>query len=117
VGLSHGIPNFLAYDVSTPDGETAVVALQDWNAYSGTAGRIARNVKHSSEGGESFLNPYNAQTCYIAHPDDGLFTSVDGCKTFTGRPRGGGIESLAFEPTTGTSIYAVKRAIRTRTSQ
>jgi hypothetical protein len=106
-GLSDGIPNFLAYDVSLPPGGTnMLVPLQDWSPVAGAVGSDPHFVRRSSEGGESFIDPYDSRRCYLAHPDNGLYRSSDGCKTFA-KPTGRGIESLAFEPPDGTTMYAI----------
>jgi len=46
--------------------------------------------------------------CYLAHPDEGLYISSDGCASFSGR-HGRGIEALAFEPPDGRTMYAITR--------
>lgn len=108
-GLSNGIANFLAYDVAlTRGGRNIAVPLQDYNATSASSGGAFHNVSGVSEGGESFLNPYDASACYVAHPDDGLFASRDGCGTFA-RRYDKGIESLAFAPPNGNAMYAILR--------
>jgi len=108
--LTKYVPNFLAYSVSlTRDAGNIVVPLQDYGAISGTDdGTKLHFLQYSSEGGESFVNPYDRRMCYLAHPDQGLFTSVDGCNTF-GKSAGSGIESLAFEPPTGSTMLAIIR--------
>jgi len=113
IGMSHGIPNFLAYDVTLPpDARNIVVPLQDWNAVSGTPnGRV--HFLRVSEGGESFINPYDASSCYVAHPDEGLLISTNACASFT-PPHGRGIESLAFVPPGGKKMYAITHDDRNR---
>jgi len=109
VGLSNGIANFLAYDATlSSDTKSLVVPLQDYGAVSGATGGTVRFIRHSSEGGETFLNPYDPRRCYLAHPDDGLFISAGGCASFSG-PYSKGIESLAFEPPRGSTMYAIAR--------
>ena len=113
IGMSSGIPNFLAYDVSLPpDARNMVVPLQDWNAVAGSPNGSVHFLR-VSEGGESFSNPYDASSCYVAHPDEGLLISTNGCATFT-PPRGRGIESLAFQPPRGQKIYAITHDDRNR---
>jgi hypothetical protein len=108
VGLTNALPNFLAYDVTLPpDGRNMVVPLQDWNALAGkTGGKL--HFLRAQEGGESFINPYDPLKCYLAHPDEGLYISSNGCADFSG-PRGRGIEALAFEPPHGLTMYAISQ--------
>jgi hypothetical protein len=108
IGLTSAVPNFLAYDVTLPpDKKNIVVPLQDWNALSGeTQGEL--HSLRAQEGGESFINPYDPQKCYLAHPDEGLYISSNGCASFPSR-RSRGIESLAFEPPSGQTMYAITR--------
>ncbi len=110
VGLSNGIANFLAYGVTlAPDAKIMVVSLQDWGAVAGPVGGRLHFLRHSNEGGETFLNPYDGRHCYLAHPDQGLFISTDGCLTFIApHGEGQGIESLAFEPPDGRTMYAIR---------
>jgi hypothetical protein len=108
VGLTHEMANFLAYDVTLPpNARNIVVPLQDWNAVAGSTGGKLHFLK-AEEGGESFMNPYNPSSCYLAHPDEGIYISSDGCATFSG-PHAHGIESLAFEPPNGRTMYAIMR--------
>jgi hypothetical protein len=110
-GLSNQIPNALAYDATlSGDATNIVIALQDYSAVSGSGGGSQLHfVNYSGEGGETFLDPYNPVDCYFAHPDDGLYRSVDACKTFA-VPAGSGIESLTFDPSTANKLYAVTNA-------
>jgi hypothetical protein len=108
IGLTNAVPNFLAYDVTLPpDRRNIVVPLQDWNALAGSTGGKLHFLR-AQEGGESFINPYDSSKCYLAHPDEGLYLSSDGCASFSG-PRGRGIESLVFEPPNGERMYAITR--------
>ena len=63
------------------------------------SGKRVQFLRDSGEGGETFISPSRPHECYLAHPDDGLYRSSDGCRTFTG-PTGRGIASLAFVPGT-----------------
>ena len=105
------LPNTLAYSVAVGPGGSALVApLQDNGAGSSTdSGQTWRYVHGSSEGGEAFVDPRDAQNCYFAHPDAGLYASFDGCKSFV-HEKVSGIESLAFDPHTPLKLYAVTNA-------
>jgi len=107
--LTGHVGDFLSYGVSvSPAG--MVIALQDWGAASGSrSGKRTRFLRDTGEGGETFINPFNEHDCYFAHPDDGLYSSVDGCKSF-GTASGAGIASLSFIPGTTSSLYAITKA-------
>jgi photosystem II stability/assembly factor-like uncharacterized protein len=110
-GPSSIVPDALAYDVTVAaNGNNLIAALQDNGAgASSNAGASWGYVNNTGEGGETSVNPFSAQSCYFAHPDDGLYISNDGCKTFSG-PAGSGIESLAFDPASAGTLYAVTNA-------
>jgi hypothetical protein len=110
-GLSLSVPDALAYDVTvTPNGGRLVAALQDnGSGASSSGGSSWQYVNNTGEGGETFINPFNPSDCYIAHPDNGLYTSFDGCASFAG-PSGVGIESLTFDPANASTLYAVTNA-------
>jgi hypothetical protein len=109
--LSNNISNFLAYDATlSEDAANFVVALQDWGAVSGQVNPLQlHGVPGSSEGGETFLNPFSPQSCYFAHPDGGLSISSNACATFAAG-RVSGIESLTFVPGTTNTLYAITNA-------
>jgi hypothetical protein len=113
-GLNNDVPDTLDYDVKvTPDGKEAVAPLQDnsiaasvdggkdW-IYPGAAADVG-------EGGEAFIDPKNANDCYFAHPDGGLFLSSSGCGNFSG-PVTSGAESLTFDPAKTGKMYVIVNA-------
>jgi photosystem II stability/assembly factor-like uncharacterized protein len=107
------IPNTLAYSFAlTPHGAGFLVALQDNGA--GTSldrGQSWRFLHKTSEGGEAVVDPFDPHRCYFAHPDAGLYASVDGCGSFS-KSQVSGIESLAFDPARSQRLYAVTHADR-----
>ncbi len=107
------IPNTLVYSFAmTPDRDGMLVPLQDNGAGKSSDGaRTWRYMPRTDEGGEAFVDPFNAKRCYFAHPDEGLFVSTDACSAFT-KAHVSGIESLAFSPAAAHAIYAVTDADR-----
>ncbi|MGC1379780.1 MAG: hypothetical protein WA814_02010 [Candidatus Baltobacteraceae bacterium] len=105
------VTNTLAYSFAlTPNRKGLLVALQDNGAGSSAdGGNSWQYVRNTGEGGEAFVDPSDPQHCYFAHPDEGLFVSLDGCSTFTKAPARG-IESLAFNPGSSGTIHAVTYA-------
>jgi hypothetical protein len=90
----------------------AIVPLQDNSAaasvdggktwfYNGSAG--------AGEGGEGSVDPKNPQSCYFAHPDQGLWVSSNGCASFSG-PVTSGTESVTFDPVRAGKLYAITGA-------
>jgi photosystem II stability/assembly factor-like uncharacterized protein len=107
------IPNTLAYSFAlTPNRDGMLVPLQDNGAgKSSDAGKTWKYLPRTDEGGEVFVDPFDAQRCYFAHPDQGLFVSSDACGTFA-KAHVSGIESLAFSPAQRHAIYAITDADR-----
>jgi hypothetical protein len=111
--LDENVPNTLAYDVKvTPNGQSATVPLQDnsaANSVDGGKSWIYTNAANAGEGGESFIDPTDPSHCYFAHPDSGLWVSLDGCASYSG-PVTDGIESLTFDPAVAGKMYAITGA-------
>lgn len=106
--LSRQVNNTLVYDVAvSPDGKHVEAPLQDNASTSSQDGGNTWPVSGpAGEGGETRYHPDNSGYCYIAHPDEALYISKDGCKTF---PNVAGIlpESLTFDPTDPNILYVV----------
>ena len=108
--LTASIQNTLAYDVSVPAGSGNVVAaLQDMNGGLSNNGGATWKPIAVGEGAETFVDPYAQQNCYVAHPDEGLLISTDGCATFPTGLRSTP-ESLTFVPGTSTTMYMIDGA-------
>ena len=107
------IPNTLAYSFAlTPQRTGFLVALQDNSAgRSVDQGQKWKYLRNTGEGGEAIVDPFDSSRCYFAHPDEGLYASFDGCRTFN-KARVVGIESLAFDPQRSNRVYAVTHADR-----
>ncbi len=107
-GLSLQVNNTLVYDVAvSPDGKNVEAPLQDNASTSSQNGGKAWPVSGpAGEGGETRYHPDGSGYCYIAHPDEALFISKDGCATF---PDYGNIlpESLTFDPANASTLYVV----------
>ncbi|MBZ5574635.1 MAG: hypothetical protein LAO09_22495 [Acidobacteriia bacterium] len=107
-GLSLQVNNTLVYDVAvSPDGMKVEAPLQDNSSTSSQNGGKSWPVSGpAAEGGEARYHPDNSGYCYIAHPDEALFISKDGCATF---PQVINIlpESLTFDPSNANTLYAV----------
>jgi hypothetical protein len=106
--LSSNVNNTLVYDVAvSPSGKNVEAPLQDNSSTSSQNGGTSWPVSGpAGEGGEARYHPDNSGYCYVAHPDEGLFISTDGCATF---PQQGGIlpESLTFDPSDANKLYVV----------
>jgi photosystem II stability/assembly factor-like uncharacterized protein len=107
-GLSTQVNNTLVYDVAvSPDGKNVEAPLQDNSSTSSQNGGKTWPVSGpAAEGGEARYHPDNSGYCYIAHPDEALFISKDGCATFS---NSAGIlpESLTFDPADANTLYLV----------
>jgi photosystem II stability/assembly factor-like uncharacterized protein len=105
--LDSGIPKTLAYDVAPGAGGTnLLVPLQDMGTGLSTdSGGSWRQLGNTAEGAEAFIDPFNPQACYMAHPDYGLYVSTNACASVSYVYRSG-ISSLAFVPKS-TTMYAV----------
>ena len=107
-GLSIQLNNTLVYDVAvSADGTHVEAPLQDNGSTSTQNGGKTWPVSGpAGEGGEARFHPDNSGYCYIAHPDEELFVSHDGCATFSQfisiLP-----ESLTFDPVDAKILYAV----------
>ena len=112
-GLGNQIPDTLAYDVKvSQNGENAIVPLQDNSAAGTTNGGatwVYNSTDNAGEGGEAFINPYNPEDCYFAHPDYGFYVSVNACATFNAG-NSLTLESLTADPTHAGKLYAVNSA-------
>ena len=106
--LSTQVNNTLVYDVAvSPDGKNVEAPLQDNSSTSSqNAGKSWPVSGPAGEGGEARYHPDNSGYCYIAHPDEALFISKDGCATFSNTA---GIlpESLTFDPADANTLYVV----------
>jgi len=106
--LSLQLNNTLVYDVAvSPDGKNIEAPLQDNGSTSSQNGGKTWPVSGpAGEGGEARYHPDNSGYCYVAHPDEGLYISRDGCATF---PQSAGIlpESLTFDPGNANTLYVV----------
>jgi photosystem II stability/assembly factor-like uncharacterized protein len=106
--LSLQVNNTLVYDVAvSPDGMKVEAPLQDNDSTSTQNGGKSWPVSGpAGEGAEARYHPDNSGYCYIAHPDEGLYISKDGCATF---PQFAGVlpESLTFDPSNANVLYAV----------
>jgi len=106
--LTQKMDNTLVYDVAvSPDGMKVEAPLQDNGSTSSQDGGKTWPVSGpAGEGCEAKYHPDNSGYCYIAHPDEALFISKDGCATFTGSasilP-----ESLTFDPDDPNTLYVV----------
>lgn len=109
--LSLQVNNTLVYDVAvSPDGKNVEAPLQDNSSTSTQNGGTTWPVSGpAGEGGEARYHPDNSGYCYIAHPDEALFISHDGCATF---PQVANIlpESLTFDPANPNNLYVVDGA-------
>jgi len=107
-GLSTQVNNTLVYDVAvSPDGKNVEAPLQDNGSTSSQNGGKTWPVSGpAGEGGEARYHPDNSGYCYIAHPDEALFVSKNGCATFS---NSAGIlpESLTFDPADANTLYVV----------
>lgn len=106
--LSVSVKDNLVYDVAvSPDGKNIEAPLQDNDSASSQDGGKTWPVSGpAGEGGEARYHPDNSGYCYIAHPDEGLYISKDGCKTWSNNSNVG-FESLAFDPADANTLYAV----------
>ncbi len=105
--LSTGVDVTLVYDVAvSPDGKNVEAPLQDNSSTSSQNGGTSWPVSGpAGEGGEARYHPDNSGYCYIAHPDEALYVSKDGCATFSSAsilP-----ESLTFDPANAKTLYVV----------
>jgi photosystem II stability/assembly factor-like uncharacterized protein len=106
--LSAQVNSTLAYDVAvSPDDKNVEAPLQDLGSTSSqNGGKTWPVTGPAGEGGEARYHPDNSGYCYIAHPDEGLFISTDGCATFSSDanilP-----ESLTFDPSNANTLYVV----------
>jgi len=107
-GLSTQVNDTLVYDVAvSPDAKNVEAPLQDNSSTSSQNGGKTWPVSGpAGEGGEARYHPDNSGYCYIAHPDEALFISKDGCATF---PDSANVlpESLTFDPANANILYAV----------
>ena len=106
--LSSSVNNLLVYDVAaSPDGKNVEAPLQDNSSTSSQDGGKTWPVSGpAGEGAETRYHPDNSGYCYIAHPDEGLFVSKDGCKTWSYNGSSG-FESVTFDPSDAKHLYAV----------
>jgi photosystem II stability/assembly factor-like uncharacterized protein len=106
--LSPMVNNTLVYDVAvSPNGNNVLAPLQDNGATSSpNGGKTWANGTFSGEGGEAAYHPDNSGYCYIAHPDEGLYVSSNGCASFPNNI-GPGFESVTFDPSDSNRLYAV----------
>ena len=106
--LSANVNATLVYDVAvSPDGKNVEAPLQDNDSTSSQNGGTNWPVSGpAGEGGEARYHPDNSGYCYVAHPDEGLYVSKDGCKTWSANGSTG-FESLTFDPTNANNLYAV----------
>ena len=106
--LSTNVNNTLVYDVAvSPNGKNVEAPLQDNSSTSSQNGGTTWPVSGpAGEGGEARFHPDNSGYCYIAHPDEDLFISTNGCASFS---QSGGIspESLTFDPINANKLYVV----------
>lgn len=68
------ITDLLAYWFAlTPRRSGYLVTLQD-NGAGGSVnrGRTWRYIRYTGEGGEATVDPFDSNSCYFAHPDEGL---------------------------------------------
>lgn len=108
-GLSLQVNNTLVYDVAvSPDGMKVEAPLQDNDSTSTQNGGKTWPVSGpAGEGAEARYHPDNSGYCYIAHPDEGIFISTDGCATFPQVNFGVLPESLTFDPSNANVLLAV----------
>ena len=106
--LSANVNATLVYDVAvSPDGKNVEAPLQDNDSTSSQNGGTSWPVSGpAGEGGETRYHPDNSGYCYVAHPDEGLYVSKDGCKTWS-YSGSTGFESLTFDPADANKLYAV----------
>jgi len=106
--LSANVDATLVYDVAvSPDGKNIEAPLQDNSSISSQdGGKTWPRSGPAGEGGETRYHPDNSGYCYIVHPDEGLYISKDGCKTWSNNSTAG-FESLTFDPTDPGTLYAV----------
>jgi hypothetical protein len=106
--LSSNVNNTLVYDVAvSPNGKNVEAPLQDNSSTSSQDGGKSWPVSGpAGEGGEARFHPDNSGYCYIAHPDEALYISTDGCASFS---QSGGVlpESLTFDPSNANKLYVV----------
>ncbi|MGA2967501.1 MAG: hypothetical protein ABSD64_14935 [Terriglobales bacterium] len=106
--LSVNVKDNLVYDVAvSPDGKNIEAPLQDNDSASSQDGGKTWPVSGpAGEGGEARYHPDNSGYCYVVHPDEGLYVSKDGCKTWSNNSTTG-FESLTFDPADANTLYAV----------
>ncbi|MGA9640356.1 MAG: hypothetical protein WBQ72_03075 [Terriglobales bacterium] len=106
--LTPSMNNTLVYDVAvSPDGKNVEATLQDNDSTSSQDGGKTWPVSGpAGEGAEARYHPDNSGYCYVAHPDEGLYVSKDGCKTWS-MGTYTGIESVTFDPSNAENLYAV----------
>lgn len=106
--LTSTMNNTLVYDVAvSPDGKNVEAPLQDNSSTSSQDGGKTWPVSGpAGEGAEARYHPDNSGYCYVIHPDEGLFISKDGCKTWSYNSSNG-FESLTFDPADANTLYAV----------
>ena len=105
--LSLQVNDTLVYDVAlSPDGKNVEATLQDNGSTSSQDGGKTWPISGpAGEGGEARYHPDNSGYCYIAHPDEALFVSKDGCVNWGYAnilP-----ESLTFDPANANIEYVV----------
>jgi len=106
--LSANVNATLVYDVAvSPDGKNVEAPLQDNDSTSSQDGGKTWPVSGpAGEGGEARYHPDNSGYCYVPHPDEGLYVSKDGCKTWSSYGNTG-FESLTFDPANANNLFAV----------
>ncbi len=105
--LDKTVAKSLAYDIAPgAHGVNLLVPLQDMGTgLSTNSGAAWTQLNNTGEGAEATLDPFQPAACYMAHPDNGLYVSTNGCASLS-YVYSAGISSLAFVPNS-TKIYAV----------
>ena len=105
--LSASVNNTLVYDVGVSQDTKKILApLQDNGSTSSADGGKTWPGGASGEGGEAAFHPDGSDYCYLAHPDEGLYVSSNGCATIA-RTLSPGFESVTFDPTNPNTLFAV----------
>jgi hypothetical protein len=108
-GLSTALVNDFAV---SPDGSTVVATLQDYEPTTSVDRAASWTfVPGVVEDGYAAINPADPSQCYLFRT--ALFTSSDGCRTFTQTgdfatpPMGDAADVFAFDPSKASTVYVV----------